>query len=50
MQEKLNKNSELAVFDVTNLWTNMPHKLGLKAIEYWLDKYPELTHSRLTNL
>ena len=24
----------------------MLHELGLKAIEYWLDKYPELIHSR----
>ena len=24
----------------------MPHELALKAIEYWLDKYPKLIHSR----
>ena len=45
-KRKLTKNSKLVYFDVTSLYTNIPHKLGLKAIEYWLDKYPELFHSR----
>ena len=40
------KNSKLVSFDVTSLYTNIPHELALKAIEYWLDKYPELIHSR----
>ena len=40
MQKKLNKkNSKLVFFDVTSLFTNIPHELGLKAIEYWLDKH-----------
>ena len=25
---------------------NIPYELGLKAIEYWLEKYPELIHSK----
>ena len=41
------ENSKLVSFDVTRLYTSIPHELGLKAIEYWLDKYPELIHSRL---
>ena len=45
-KRKLTKNSRLVSFDVTSLYTNIPHKLGLKAIEYWLDKYSELIHSR----
>ena len=40
------KNSKLVTFDVTILNTNILHELGLKAIEYWLDKYTELIHSR----
>ena len=47
MQKKLNKKpSNLISFDATSLYTNIPHELGLKAIEYWLDKYPELIRSR----
>ena len=46
MLEKLNKNSKLVSFDVTSLYTNIPHELGLKANEYWLDRYSELIHSR----
>ena len=45
-KRNLTKNSKLISFDVTSLYTNIPHELGLKAIEYWLDKYPELIHSR----
>ena len=44
-KRNLTKISKLVSFDVTSLYTNMPHELGLKAIEYCLDKYPELIHS-----
>ena len=46
-KRNLTKNSKLVSFDVTSLYTNIPHESGLKAIEYWLDKYPELIHSIL---
>ena len=26
--------------DISSLYTSIPHKLGLQAIEYWLDRYP----------
>ena len=45
-KRNLTKNSKLVSFDVTSLYTNIPHELWSKAIEYWLDKYPELIHSR----
>ena len=45
-ERNLTKNSKLVSFDVTSLYTNTPHELGLKAIGYWLDKYPELIHFR----
>ncbi|CAG2221668.1 unnamed protein product [Mytilus edulis] len=36
----------LVSFDVISLYTNIPHELGLKAVQYWLEKYldeiPEL--------
>ena len=41
-KRNLTKNSKLVSFDVTSLYTNIPHVLGLKAIEYWLDEYPKL--------
>ena len=44
MQEKLKKNSKLVSFNVTSLYANLSHELGLKAIEYWLDKHPEMIH------
>ncbi|XP_062606683.1 uncharacterized protein LOC134268439, partial [Saccostrea cucullata] len=31
----------LVSFDVTSLYTNITHELGIEAIKYWLDKYPE---------
>ena len=45
-KRNLTKNSKLISLDVTSLYTNIPHELGLKAIEYWLNKHPELIHSR----
>ena len=30
----------LVSFDVTSLYTNIKHKLGVKAIEYWINKHP----------
>ena len=50
MQEKLKKNSKLVSFNVTSLYANLSHELRLKAIEYWLDKHPEMIHSRFKNL
>ena len=45
-KRNLAKKSKPVSFDITSLYTNIPHELGLKAIEYLLAKYPELTHSR----
>lgn len=42
------KKSILCTFDVTSLYTNIKHSLGLKAIEYYLDKYPDLYDARFT--
>ena len=35
------EDSILATFDVVGLYSNICHDLGLKAINYWLEKYPE---------
>ena len=42
-------NSILATFDVTNLYSNIPHELGKKAILFWLDKFPETLNPRFNN-
>ena len=31
----------LTSFDITSLFTNIPHDVRIKAIEYWLTSYPE---------
>ena len=40
-------NSILASFDVESLYSNIPHELGLEAIEYWLNKHPEEIPNRI---
>lgn len=44
--ERVDSNSILVSFDVTNLYSNIPHNLGLVAIEYWIDKFPNLLNLR----
>lgn len=34
--------------DVTNMYPNITLKLGLEAVEYWVDKFPNLLHKRFT--
>ncbi|MCG8094140.1 MAG: hypothetical protein JAZ17_11035 [Candidatus Thiodiazotropha endolucinida] len=48
LPRKIDKNAMLVSFDVTNLYTNISHSLGLEAIEYWLNKYPNLIHKRFS--
>ena len=36
-------------FDVENLYSNIPHELGLEAIAFWLNKYPTELPSRISN-
>ena len=46
LPEEINSESILVSFDVTNLYSNIPHDLGLAAIEYWMDRFPHLLHER----
>ena len=39
-------NTVLATFDVTSLYTSIPHNYGLEAIKYWLDKYRSSVNPR----
>ena len=38
----------IATFDVENLYTNIPHDLGLEAIKYWLEKHPKELPTRIS--
>ena len=40
------EKATLVSFDVTSLYTNISHDLGLEAIQFWLEKHPELIHKR----
>lgn len=42
----VNEGTLLVSFDVTSLYTNIPHELGYEAITYWLEKHPELINQR----
>ena len=37
----------LVTSDIVNLYTNIPHTLGLEALDYWLENHPESLHARL---
>ena len=40
------ENTILASFDVTSLYTNITHELGVHSIKFWLNKHPESLHPR----
>ena len=42
------QNTLLVSFDVVSLDTNISHELGIKAIDNWLTKYPNLIHKRFS--
>ena len=44
--EKIDPNTLIATFDVTNLYSNIPHELGKQTISFWIDKYPDTLHPR----
>ena len=42
MPRKTSDKKILATFDVTNMYTNIDNNLGEEAIQFWLEKRPEL--------
>ena len=42
------QNTLLVSFDIVSLYTNISHDLGIKAINSWLTKHPELIHERFS--
>ena len=47
LPQTVQPGSELISLDVKDLYTNIDNDLGFKAVEYYMDKYPELAHNRL---
>ena len=42
------KDTILASFDIESLYSNVPHNLGLEAVKYWIEKYPDILYSRFS--
>ena len=42
----MDPNTLIVTFDVTNLFSNIPHELGKQAISFSIDKYPNTLHPR----
>ena len=41
-------NARLVSFDVTSLYTSIPHDLGIAAVKYWVEKYREAIPNRFS--
>ena len=46
IRKKNDPNTLIATFDVTNLYSNIPHELEKQAISFWIDKHPDTLHPR----
>ena len=49
LPERVPPHTILASFDIEALYSNIPHDLGLEAVKYWLEKYPEEKKRFLNN-
>ena len=49
LPKSIDFDSTFVTFDVTSLYTNIPKELGLEALSFWIDRFPEsLIESRFT--
>ena len=49
LPKKIDFDSTFVYFDVTSLYTNMSHELGIEAISYWIEQFPDfLVDDRFT--
>ena len=48
LPDTIPKDTILTSFDIEALYSNIPHKLGLEAIKYWIEKYPYTLNSRFS--
>jgi hypothetical protein len=49
LPKSVSENAMLVTFDVVGLYANIRHDLGIKAIEYWLHRFPEMKPERICN-
>ena len=42
----VNKNTKLGTLDVISLYSNFPTSLGLHAVKFYMDKFPDLINNR----
>ncbi|KAK3091940.1 hypothetical protein FSP39_023867 [Pinctada imbricata] len=47
--DSVDANTKLISFDVTSLYTNIPHDVGMESITYWIEKHRDEIPSRFTN-
>lgn len=47
LPESVNTGTQIITLDVNDLYTNIDNELGLRALEYYMDRYPDLIHKRL---
>ena len=47
LPESTEKGTKLVTFDVTSLYTNIPHDLGENAVRHWLEKCRDKVDSDL---
>ena len=45
---ELNERCNLFPCDIVSLYTSIPHALGIEAVIYWLNKYPNLISARFS--
>ena len=45
LPSEVKPNSKLVTFDVVSLYTNIPHDLGITAVNFWLDKSTNVVDS-----
>ena len=49
LPNKIDFDSTFVSFDVTSLYTNISHDLGIEAISYWIEQFPDfLVDDRFT--
>ena len=49
LPEDVAPHTILASFDTEALYSNIPHDLGLEAVKYWLEKFPEIKKHKFSN-
>ena len=47
LPDKINPADILVTSDITSLYTNIPHQLGLQAVDFWITKHPDLLPYRI---